>query len=233
VGSGVGDVPPNPAPLLTSLSAVARLPIPLRLVWQAAAQSHSKSTLLRCCDPAGRSAGNRSPHGEGALAGARGKRGSPALAPPLDRHDRPSPRPASAAPDAPLEVERLNVRAKPEPKKKLGRQQRDVMAGGAIDLHAIALPEILDLRQVQRQYSGLRSRNVLRMPASLVNGDWPSSMMVPLLSHPHRLFASERLAGRFIVASGSPSRAGLIFARLCQRHGPAYRNREPSRTAAP
>jgi hypothetical protein len=70
------------------------------------------------------------------------------------------------------------------------------------------------------------------MPAGLVNGDWPSTT-VPLLPHPHRLFASERFAGRFIVASGSPSRVGLLFAQLCQRHQPAYRNREPSRAAAP
>lgn len=31
-GSGVGDVPPNPAPLLPALAVVARLPTPLRLV---------------------------------------------------------------------------------------------------------------------------------------------------------------------------------------------------------
>jgi hypothetical protein len=35
------------------------------------------------------------------------------------------------------------------------------MAGGAIDLHDIAAPEILDPRQVQGQHSGLRSRIVL------------------------------------------------------------------------
>jgi len=70
------------------------------------------------------------------------------------------------------------------------------------------------------------------MPVGLDNGDWPSTT-VPLLPHPHCQSASERLAGRFIVASGSPSRAGLLFAELYQQYQPAYRNREPSRAAAP
>jgi hypothetical protein len=56
----------------------------------------------------------------------------------------------------PLEVEHLDVRPKPEPKKELGRQQRDVMAGSAIDLHEIAAPEVLDPHQVQRQHSDPR-----------------------------------------------------------------------------
>jgi hypothetical protein len=77
-----------------------------------------------------------------------------------------------ARPLAPsLEVEHLDVRPKPEPKKELGRQQRDVMARSAIDLHEIAAPEVLDPHQVQRQYSGPRSWNVLGIPASLVSGD--------------------------------------------------------------
>jgi hypothetical protein len=36
-----------------------------------------------------------------------------------------------------------------------------VMAGSTIDPDEIATPEILDPRQVQREHSGLRSRNVL------------------------------------------------------------------------
>jgi hypothetical protein len=46
-----------------------------------------------------------------------------------------------------------------------------VRAGGAIDLDEIAMPEILDPRQVKgAAYSGPRSRNVLRALADLVNG---------------------------------------------------------------
>jgi len=109
--------------------------------------------------------------GRVAIAGARGKPGSPALAPPLDRHDGPPFRSASAAPEAPLEIEHLGVRAKPEPKKELACQHRDVMAGGAIDLDELALPEVPDSGQVQRQHSGFRSWNVLGLPARLVNRD--------------------------------------------------------------
>jgi hypothetical protein len=36
-------------------------------------------------------------------------------APPLDRHDRLSPRSTSAAPDPPFEIEHLGLRAEPEP----------------------------------------------------------------------------------------------------------------------
>ena len=100
--------------------------------------------------------------------------GSPALAPPLDRHDRSSPRSASAAPDAPLEIRHLGLTVEPEPPQELRRQQRHVMAGGAIDPEEIATPEIVDPRQVQRQHPGLRSRNVLRALADLVNGTQPS-----------------------------------------------------------
>jgi hypothetical protein len=73
-------------------------------------------------------------------------RGSPTLAPPLDRDDRPSLRAASAAPDAPLEIKHLGLRAEGEPPQELWRQQRYVMAGGAIDPEEIATTEILDPR---------------------------------------------------------------------------------------
>jgi hypothetical protein len=36
------------------------------------------------------------------------------------------------------------LRAQSEPQQKFRRQQRDVMAGGTIDLDEIAMPEILD-----------------------------------------------------------------------------------------
>jgi hypothetical protein len=48
-----------------------------------------------------------------------------------------------------LEVEHLGLRAQPEPYQELGRQQRNVMAGSTIDLDEIAMPEILDPRQIQ------------------------------------------------------------------------------------
>jgi hypothetical protein len=53
------------------------------------------------------------------------------------------------------------VRAEPELQQEDRHQQRNVMAGGAIHLHEVALPEILDPRQVKRQPSGLRFWNVL------------------------------------------------------------------------
>jgi hypothetical protein len=43
----------------------------------------------------------------------------------------------------------LDPPVKPQSQRKVGRQQRDVMAGRAIDLHELALPNILDPRQVQ------------------------------------------------------------------------------------
>jgi len=45
------------------------------------------------------------------------------------------------------------------------------MAGGTIDLDEIAMPEVLDPRQVKELHSGLRSRNVLGALAGFVNGD--------------------------------------------------------------
>jgi hypothetical protein len=40
------------------------------------------------------------------------------------------------------------VRVEPEAKEEVRREHRDMMAGGAIDLHEVALPEILDPRQI-------------------------------------------------------------------------------------
>jgi hypothetical protein len=55
--------------------------------------------------------------------------------------------------------------------QKVGRQQRDVMAAGAVDVDKIAMPEILDPCQVKGLHSGLCSPNVLGVLADLVNGD--------------------------------------------------------------
>jgi hypothetical protein len=65
------------------------------------------------------------------------------------------------------------LRAKPEPRQEVRRQQRDVMAGSAIDLDEIATPEILNPRQVQGLYIMRRcSRNALNAgPTGIVNAD--------------------------------------------------------------
>jgi hypothetical protein len=87
---------------------------------------------------------------------------SAALSPPFDRNDSPSPRSTTAAPHPRFEIEHLGLRAEPEPQKKVRPQQRDVMAGSAIDLDEIATPEILDPCQVEGLHSGLCSWYVLR-----------------------------------------------------------------------
>jgi hypothetical protein len=58
--------------------------------------------------------------------------------------------------------------AQTELEQKVGRQQRDMMAGCAIDLHEVAPPEILDPRQVKGLNSGLCSWNALETFAGFV-----------------------------------------------------------------
>jgi hypothetical protein len=55
-----------------------------------------------------------------------------------------------------LKVQHLRLGAQPEPQEGLRRQQRDVMASGAIDLHEVALAEILDPRGVEGKLSRVR-----------------------------------------------------------------------------
>jgi hypothetical protein len=74
--------------------------------------------------------------------------GSPALPPPLDGNDSPPRRSASAAPNPRFEIEDFGLPAEPERQQEVRRQQRDVMAGGTIDLHDIAATKILDPCQV-------------------------------------------------------------------------------------
>jgi hypothetical protein len=106
----------------------------LRLLWRIVLRGSGAKVLQNqyCRDVA------VPPWGEGE------RTGSPALARPLDRHDGSSPCSASPAPDPLLEIEHLGLRAEPKPQQKLRRQQRDVIAGGAIDLDEVALPETLD-----------------------------------------------------------------------------------------
>jgi hypothetical protein len=47
------------------------------------------------------------------------------------------PRCASAAPDAQLDIKHLGLRTEPEPEQEVRREQRDVIAGGAIDLRDV------------------------------------------------------------------------------------------------
>ena len=113
------------------------------------------------------SRGRRSP-----ISGAREGHSSifsPALSPPLDRNDSPSPRSTSATSNPPFKVEHLGLRAEPEPQQKVRPQQSDVMAGGTIDLDEIASPEILDPRQVE----GLHIRG--SVPAMFYAGSRVSS----------------------------------------------------------
>src|SRR5882724_8501021 len=69
---------------------------------------------------------------------------------PLDRDDSSSPRSPPAAPDPRFEIGHFGLRAEPEPQQEVRCQQRDVTAGGTIDLDDIGAPEILDPRPVQR-----------------------------------------------------------------------------------
>jgi hypothetical protein len=61
-----------------------------------------------------------------------------ALPPPLHRNHRPPLPSALAAPEPPVEVENLCRGAQSGPEQRLRRQQRDTMAGGAVDLDEVA-----------------------------------------------------------------------------------------------
>jgi hypothetical protein len=98
-------LPPDPAPLLSSLSSPLRHRMTLRLLWRIVLRGSGAKVPQNqyCCDVA------VPPWGEGE------RTGSPALARPLDRNDGPSPRSAAPAPDALFEIEHLGLRAEPEP----------------------------------------------------------------------------------------------------------------------
>ena len=49
------------------------------------------------------------------------------------------------------------MRFSPARSRASGCQQRDVVAGGAIHLHEVARPEILDPRSIEGEHSGLKS----------------------------------------------------------------------------
>jgi hypothetical protein len=56
-----------------------------------------------------------------------------------------------AAPEPSLEVEHLGRGAQSDPQQRLWPQQRDMVAGGAIDLDEVARSKILDPRRVEGQ----------------------------------------------------------------------------------
>src|SRR5271163_1723992 len=74
----------------------------------------------------------------------------PCPAPP-NRNDRP-PLPCAPGTGAVLEFENLGRGAQSAPQQSLRRQQRDVVAGGAIDLDQVAVPKILDPRRVKGEH---------------------------------------------------------------------------------
>jgi hypothetical protein len=84
----------------------------------------------------------------GSLAAAKAKPRHECPAHLLCRHlignHRPTSLSAPPAPHPPFEIEHLGLRAEPEAEEERRREQRDMMTGGAIDLHEVALPEILD-----------------------------------------------------------------------------------------
>src|ERR1700731_32115 len=80
--------------------------------------------------------------------------GSPALPPPLHRTHRLPPFPATATPEPPFEIQELGRGPQTGSEKRLRREQRDVLAGSAIDLHEVTRPEILDPRCVEGEHSG-------------------------------------------------------------------------------
>jgi hypothetical protein len=77
-------------------------------------------------------------------------RSKPRKARPTSSYAPTSPKPAPplpstlAAPKPRFEIENLRRGALPDPRQRLRRQQRDVMAGGTIDLDEVTLAEILD-----------------------------------------------------------------------------------------
>src|SRR5260370_37833431 len=81
-------------------------------------------------------------------------RPAPRSSSPFNRNHRPPLPPASAAPEPPFEVENLGAGAQSDPQQRLRRKQRDVMAGGGIDLDEGTRPEGLHPRGVK----GRRSR---------------------------------------------------------------------------
>jgi hypothetical protein len=81
--------------------------------------------------------------------------GSRALPPPINRDHSPPLPAASTTSEPPFEVEDLRSGAQAGSQQSLRRQQRDVVAGRAIDLDEVAHLKILDARSVEGEHSGL------------------------------------------------------------------------------
>jgi hypothetical protein len=63
--------------------------------------------------------------------------------------------PAPAAPEPSFEVDTLAAGLGPTLGSAVRRQQRDVVAGGAIDFDELARSKILDPRRIEGQHSGV------------------------------------------------------------------------------
>jgi hypothetical protein len=129
--------------------------------------------------------------------------GSPALPAPLDRNHSSSFLSAPSAPDPLFEVEHLGLGAEPEPQQKLWREQRHIMAGCTIDLHEVALPEVVDPRGVEGKhfapsvpglfYQSARAQSrqwPSRRPPGTVGSEEPYSSGTPALRRPTKYVAS-------------------------------------------
>ena len=79
-----------------------------------------------------------------AVANAKPRYGCPANRPAriTSPKPRPAPSPAPAAPEAAFQIQNLGRAAQASSQRRVRRQQRDVMAGGAIDLQEVTSPEI-------------------------------------------------------------------------------------------
>ena len=69
--------------------------------------------------------------------------------------------------------------AEPEPQQEVRCEQRDVMAGGAIDLHDIAAPEILDPCQVKGRRRGCQAAVDLSRSLSVARNGHPTRPGLP------------------------------------------------------
>ena len=116
-------------------------------------QTHSIRNRARDQEPGARSGCEGRLPGNREVATGQKCTGSSARLPPLDRNRSSSFLSTSPAPDPLFEVEHLRLGIEAEPQQKLWREQRHMMAGGTIDLHEVALPEVLDPRGVKGKHS--------------------------------------------------------------------------------
>jgi hypothetical protein len=133
--------------------------------------------------------------------------------------------PATATPEAPLQVEYLGRAAQAGLHQRLRRQQRDVVTGGAIDLYEVTLPEILDPHRVEGEHP--------RRPCEFLN----CSYSPPRLGRSTGIAQAGQQAWRAHATKGCPAlrperqkvvRPAVVSSRLrCRR--PISRSRSAGR----